>query len=387
MTGRASQVLRTALTDQARTRSRRAAVYLNARPRASSRTGRWLSEVGFLSELPFSYAALDPSNAFPDEGGEGRVVDRVILVPYGLQRDALRIEGTQVRTTRAAGASGLAPWPDDDAYLGAADLADDTSVTEKTAALLAGLRSASSGVGYHAVLTRSGAVYVAAPLDERVAPVPGAETAVCIALECAARRPRAPGGRAEVAPVSEAQAASLAVLLAKLGSAYLNLDLSVGGGVAYAVRPEEPAAAALPPPPSFVAGSERAAALGRAVAAEGLYDISTEVFRSAPPATTGRAEAQTVIGTEDTLGATTLLLGAYADVAAADRSDGMQEVSRRRVFVERARVAHREGEDGAEAAGDAANAERLAPVVPSVENPGPHAYNYLTGLWGDESPG
>lgn len=341
--------------------------------------------MGFLSELPFSYAALDPSNAFPDEGGEGRAVDRVLLIPYGLNRDVLRLESTQVRTSRTAGASGLAPWPDDDAYLGAADLADDTSVTEKTASLLAALRSASSGVGYHAVLTRSGAVYVAAPLDERVAPVPGAETAVCVALECAARRPRAPGSRPEVAPLTEPQAASLAVLLAKLGSAYLSLDLTVGAGVAYAVRPDEPAAVALPSP--LAPGSAPAAALERAVTAEGLYDIATEVFRTSPPVATGRAEAQTAIGTEDTLGATTLLLGAYADVAAADRSDGMQEVSRRRVFVERARVAHREGEEGAEAAGGAANAERLAPVVPSVENPGPHAYNYLTGLWGDESPG
>jgi uncharacterized protein YggE len=101
----ASEVLRTALTDQARTRERRAAVYLNVRPRSRARSGRWLSEVGFLADLPFAYAVLDPANALPDDGNEGRSVDRILLVPYGLQRDLLRLEGASpadraVRATR-----------------------------------------------------------------------------------------------------------------------------------------------------------------------------------------------------------------------------------------------------------------------------------------------
>jgi hypothetical protein len=175
------------------------------------------------------------------------------------------------------------------------------------------------------------------------------------------------------------------VLLAKLGSAYLNLDLAMGAGILYVPREEEPGVSTLASP--LASGSSEAQELARLVTAEGLYDAATEVFRRDPPAATGRAEAQAAIGHEDTLGATTLLLGAYADVAAADRSDGMQEVSRRRVFVQRARVAHQEGDAGAEAAGTAANSERLAPVLPLVEGSGPHAYNYLTGLWGDESPG
>jgi hypothetical protein len=62
-------------------------------------------------------------------------------------------------------------------------------------------------------------------------------------------------------------------------------------------------------------------------------------------------------------------------------------VERRRIFVERARVAHQQGDEGAEAAATAAASEQLAPVIPTVENPGPHSYNYQTGLWGDETPG
>lgn len=390
MAGRASQVLQGALTEQARTRYRRAAVYLNVRPRNPARPGRWLSEVGFLSELPFAFAVLDPSNAFPDEGGEGRAVDKVVLIPYGLTRDLTRLDSAAptdraVRTERYPRAPGLAPYPGDPAYLAPADLADDTSCAEKTAALLASMRTQGGGPGYHAVITRAGAVYIAAPLDERVAPVPGTETAVCIALEAAVRRARTDGARPEVAPLTDFQVSSLAVLLAKLGSAYLNLDITLGASVQYAVREAEPSAAALTSP--LPAGSVAAQSLEQQAASEGLYDIATEVFRRYPPAATGRAEAREALGHEDTLGSTTLLLGAYADMAATDRSDGMQEVTRRRVFVERARVAHLEGEEGAEAAGQAANAERLAPTLPTVENPGPHAYNYLTGLWGDETPG
>ena len=390
MTGRASEVLRTALTDQARTRERRAAVYLNVRPRSRARSGRWLSEVGFLADLPFAYAVLDPANALPDDGNEGRAVDRILLVPYGLQRDLLRLEGASpadraVRTTRRAGAPGLAPYPGDETYLAPADFADDTSVVEKTAGLLAAMRTAGGSPGYHVVVTRSGAIYVAAPLDERVAPVPESDSAVCVAVECAARKGRGAGDRPEIAPFPDAQLVSLAVLFAKLGSAYLGLDLTVGNGIRYVPRADEPLAVAQPSP--LLAGSPLAVDLARRVEAEGLYDVASEVFRRDPPAAASRAEAQTALGTEDTLGATTLLLGAYADVAAADRSDGMQEVSRRRVFVERARVSHQEAGADAEAAGTAANAERLAPVLPVVEGTGPHVYDYRTGLWGDESPG
>ena len=365
-------------------------MYLNVRARVNTRAGRWISEVGFLSDLPFSYAALDPSNSLPLDDTDSRTIDRVLLVPYGLQRDITRLESgapadRTIRSTRGPSASGLAPYPGDDGYIAAADLGDDTSVPEKTSGLLAAIRTPGTGLGYHAVITRAGAVYIAAPLDEKVNPVAGADTAVCVAIEGAARRARGANQRVELAPMPDAQLASLAILIAKIGSAYLNLEISVGSGVLYAVRPDEPGALAAPA--LLAAGDVTAETLARRVEAEGVYDISTEVFRRTPPTVNRRAEAQIALGREDTLGATTLLLGAYADVAAADRSDGMQQVERRRVFVERARVAHQEGEEGAQAAADAASAERLSPLVPAVENVSPHAYNYLTGLWGDETPG
>lgn len=385
MTNRASQVLQSALTSQASTRSRRAAVYLNARARTAARNGRWLSEIGFLAATPFAYAELDPSNALPPEGPEGRAIDRVILVPYGLSRDVLRLRSNSpadraIRTTREDGASGLAPYPDDENYLAPADLEDDTAVTAKTTALLAGMRTANGSPGYHAVITRGGAVYIAAPLDDVVAPVPGAETAVCVALEGAARKRRTARAEPETAPITPEQYASLVVLLAKVGSAYI-INLAVGQGVQYAVRTEDAAANGLAP--LFAPGTPLAEQLAESIIAERTYDISTEVFRRTPPEATHRAEAQAAIGHEDTMGASALLLGAYADVAAADRSDGMREMPRVRTFVERARVAHLEGDEAAVAAGGAAASERLAPVHPEVSNSEPHAYDYATGMWGD----
>jgi hypothetical protein len=288
---------------------------------------------------------------------------------------------TQVRTTRSQGAAGLAPWPDDSQYLGVADLADDTSVLEKTSSLLAAMRTEGSGVAYHVVIPRTGAVYVVAPLDEEVSPISGAENAVCVAIEGAARKRRTAGSRAEVAPLTGNQIASLGVLLAKLKSVY-GVDPVVSGALQYAVRPEDTAIQNLPSP--IKAESAGLASLLAAVQAEGAYDVATEVFRTSPPATSARSEARTVIGTEDTMGAMALLLGAYADVAALDRSDQMQQVARRTVFVQRARVAHTEGVEGAEAASTAANSEQLTPTIPTVENPGPHTFDYTTGKWGDE---
>jgi hypothetical protein len=171
---------------------------------------------------------------------------------------------------------------------------------------------------------------------------------------------------------------SLSVLIAKIRSAYQAIT---DERVQYAVRSEGDTLN-----PWFTQTPEPKATLLGLSASEGIYNVSTEVFLRRPPSTQRRAEAQVSLGgrdNADTIGASSVLLGAYVDLAAMDRSDAMQAAGRMRVFVQRARVSHQSGDEGSEAAADVGGAEQMAPIIPPAENTSPHVFNYATGLWGD----
>lgn len=381
MTNEAADTLRNALSDDAENRRQRVGTYLDVNAARRRTTGRWLSEVGFYTEVPFAYAEAHASSSHPTDNPDGREILRVLLVPYGRDRDARRLnsEAAQdrvVRTARVAGATGLSEYPGAPDFLGCADLEDDTSCPQKTQTLLTAMQRR-NGKAVHAFITRTGAVYVSVPLDAAVAPVADADDAVCIGIESACRKPRA-GGAVEEAPWTTEQLASLAVLIAKIKSAY---PVIAEGNVQYGVRSDNPL-------PWFTSDADAASQLAAAVAFEGTYDPSTEVFLRSPPSSSHRGSAQAALQSRehvDTIGATSALLGAYVDLAAMDRSSNMQAAERSRVFVQRARVSHTEGDEGASAAADAAGAEMLIPVIPTVAQVGPHVFNYATGLWGDGS--
>ena len=382
----ASEVLQTALTGQAAQRRSRSAVYLNAAANTEDPEGRWLSETGFPSAAPFGYARGHASNYFPPEGDDPRSIDRILFIPYGLGRDAQRLQSSApvdrlFRTSRAEGATGVAYYPGSDTLVAPADLADDTTVAAKTTGLLSRLRTAGGGPGYHAVITRAGAVYVNAPLDWRAAPVPGAETAVCVAVESVGVRDRQ-GTSVGDADFTGPQLLAMAVLAAKVRAAQSAVALTTGdaGGLRYVARREDNLATVT----MDALDAERGAALVDRAEAEDPYDLSTDVFVSVPPPEGSRAEAQAVIGTTNTLGADALILGAYADVAAEDRSTFTRAPDRVRTFTLRAGRSQEEGDAGSEAATSAAASDQLQTPSPRVTNVSPHVYDYATGRWGDE---
>ena len=379
-----SEVLQNALTARGTSRRARAPVYLNRRGHAAGRHGAWLSEIGFLASAPFAYAEADDTNLLPAPG-EPRLISRVEIHLYGAARDYQRLTSQLAvdrveRSTRSPGQAGVAPYPDVQGYLGAGDLGDDTTVPEKTARLLGAMRAVNSGTAYHTVITRAGAVYVTAPLDRPVLVGDAPDSSVAVAVEGACYRPRE-GATAVDAPLTEAQLVALAVLVAKVRAAHPGVALAWGEGLRFSGGAEGPVSGT---EPWLTRSADARAAFIARVEREGAYDVATEVFLRNPPPPSRRAEAQVAIGHVDTAGESSLLLGAYAEIAAEDRAASMQENPRTRYFVSRARAAHREADASAEAAAHAAAAPALAAPPAPATNSGPFVYDYLTGRWGNQ---
>lgn len=378
MTGQAATVVSQAVNAEAQERRTRARVYLNAAAPDTRSQGRWLSEVGFLDTSPVSYAEMSPSNFVPADDPEGREINQIYLVPYGLERDAALLSGarpTRYRSSRRQGTNGTAPFPGAQGLTGASDLDEAGASQAKTLAVLAALRQADGGPGYHAVVTRAGAVYLCGPADVSVSPVEDADNAFCVAVESAVTR--GPEGQLAEATWTGAQLDALAVLVAKLRAAYPSLLLDEETGVRLVDRETRPDGLA-----AWFAGDAPATFTQR-VADLGEFDAATEVFRRSPPPSARRAEAQVAVGTADTAGESSRVLAAYVGLAAAERSHGVSELSRANVFVQRARVAHVSGDEGAEEAAHAGAADQLVPTFPEVVGYEPHVYNFATGRWGD----
>lgn len=390
-------VLRQALTSSARARRAAVPVYLNRRTQPVGRPAAWLSEIGFYAALPFDYAEVDPSNTLPSADASPpasdapRFVRRIELHLYGAARDCRRLASglavdQVVRGARADGQAGRALYPGETEYLGAADLRDDTSVPAKTTELLGAMRAAGSGTAYHAVVTRAGAVYMTAPLDRPVppgaAPDATADETVAVALEGAGRmRNRIDRDTPEDAPLTAPQLASLAVLVAKLRAAFPDVPLDWTSGLRASPGPE----GGVPSGDVWLARDPAARALLLdLVRREPAYDAATQVFRRTPPPASRRGEAQAALGTVDTVGRSSLLLGAYADVAAQSRAGAMREPERTRFFVERARAAHAEGDDALAMAARASRGTQLTTPPPPARNTSPFVYDYESGRWGDE---
>lgn len=373
-----AEVLGDAHTAAARIQRSRTLRYLN-RDVAPGARGAWLSEVGFYVDLPFSYGVADTSNYHAPDG-EGRNVEAISIELYGLARDAARFASTEaadnfVRSARAPFTRGLAPFPGLAGHYGIADLGDSGDLDEKTSGLLASMRTAGSGVTYHAIVTRRGAVYVCAPCDGSIPSAAAGASSVAVAVEAALVRPIS-GGALVDAPPSGAQLRSLVALIAKLRVAYPGVALQ------YAVRPNETASLAGQSP--WYDRPENSAVLPALLAAEPGLDLATQVFRESPPPASRRAEAQVVLGTVDTLGAASLVLGAYTDLAAQDRASALQESPRTHLFVARARAAVATAEAHGATAAQVNRVSATAPVIAPATGSAPWVYDYATGRWGDE---
>ena len=397
-------------------RRRATNTYLNITPRAGS-TGpqqRVMSDVGFFESIQVTYVNASRAHVSFGDADARREPTQIVLVGYGLAEDRRRLESTRpedrlLRHTASALQSGVEVHPDYPSLIMSGDLRVDTSSVAKTQSVVRAMTS-NQGPAPHFIVTRRGDLIVGPSIDGVTTVVPSMrESAIFIAIETmlvmsiedhSVRR----FDRMIEPPLTPAQAATVLTLLNKLRVA---LGSTVPAQVRDAIDAGRPGigyvrGTALPSVPMRLFQTSPSAlpyegltmdysattppTLFSLINAQGTYDLATQVWR--PPGTprvrSGRQEARTAIGQVDTAGAESAYLGAYATIAAEERADAMQSQLRSQVFVQRHRVAHNDaGAAGAEAARVAeVGASSLLPTEVPI-NSNLHAYDFTTGLWGD----
>ena len=405
-----AEVLSGALTRLANDRRRRVTEYANLAPRpgASSVPQRLLSDIGFLEGIQFSYINANAAHVTAPDDDAPRDVKQLVLCAYGLQLDAARFarRSAVVRTARGSGNPGLAPFEGLPTVLVSAELTTETYSAQKNDVVRRNMTQRRNGPAYHFLIDRNGGISVGPGLDYRTSVVPArTEHGLFIGLEGALGLTREDfeAGRTTAffeLPYTSLQTLTLTILLAKLFTAYPAVPRVVSAQISTTVPALLYTASTLsgelahlnfsngaePSTNGFDYTTTSAAALTTAISREGSFDLATEIFRpvQAPRAVAARDVARTAIGTVDTAGAQSLLLGAYTSIAAPERANDMETQTRRQIFVERLRVTHTEADDaGSQAAETTEGGTTLTPGHPTVTNADPHTYNYTTGLWGD----
>lgn len=391
----ASDAVRDALTRLANDRRRTAAHYANvsARPGSSTVPARLLSDVGFLTALQFSYVNAHPSHVVPGDPDTPRALARVVCTPYGLAQDLAVLTSGQARdrvVRSGPGRGGVWAYAQD--VLVSGSVGQDTVQPAKTARAVRSMTQAGNGVAYHTLIDRAGNITIGPNFDASVTAVTNAQDAIVVGLEgCAGVRradhaARAPNAVFEL-PYTPAQLTTLAVLIAKVRAVAPSVP-ATRAGLPYVIT-ELPAL-------NFSDGGWSGAVFDYTatditqelalVTQQGAFDPAADVYRPRGPVrpVAAREAVRTAIGTVDTLGETSVLLGGYVSVAAPERSYEMQSLGRREMFVQRERASHTDADDaGGEASHQEQAATALATPAPTVTGHEPHTFDYTTGLWGD----
>lgn len=397
-------------------RRRATNAYLNITARAGSTVPgrRVLSDVGFFEAVQVTY--VNPARAHVSYGDADvrRDPTQIVLVGYGLQEDSRRLRSSNpqdrlLRHNASTLRSGVELHPDYPTLVMNGDLRADTSSVAKTQNVVRAMTS-NQGPAPHFIVNRRGDLIIGPSIDGVTTVVPALkDSAVFIAVESMlvmtledhqARR----FDRLIEAPLTPAQASTLLTLINKLlvalsatvPSTFHDVIEAGRAGFGYLranTLEDVPARLFQQTPPALPVegltlnyGASTPATVFTLAAQQGTYDLTTQVWRppGTPPTRAGRQEARTAIGQVDTAGAESAYMGAYATIAAEERADAMQAQLRSQIFVQRHRVAHNDASNaGAEAARVAeVGSGALLPTEVPV-NAGIHAYDFTTGLWGD----
>lgn len=407
-----ADVLSASLAALANDRRRTVTQYANIEPRPGENDAprRLMSDIGFPEATQFAYINAHPSHVIPPQEEEPRTIRQFVVKPYGLSLDLARFNGRNrnVRTTRGANVTGVAPHPDDDTILISAELADDTYSAQKNEAVVRNMTTRRSGPAYHFLIDRRGGLSVGPGLDYATMVSPArSDDGVFIGMEGALGLSRSnfSGRRSSESfelPYTAAQIEVLVILLAKLRTAFPEVRLTFQNdatpGVLTCVY--EPAQG-LPLDKQLNFSNERwqasstspfeyaatdDAVIAASVSLEGAYDLATEVFRTAeaPRAVAARDAARVAIGQIDTAGRVSVALGAYVYLASPERANSMEGQSRRELFVTRQRASHHDADAAGQQSSTVTNGtQSVTPVRPAVSNAEPHVYDYDRGIWGD----
>ncbi len=378
---------------------------IQGRPGIRRAPRRLLNDTGFLETTDFTYLVPSPSHV--EVGSDPRANTSIVFHPYGLREDVQRLisDDPVDRRVRSSdhmgfGQPGVVGYPGASDWITTADQSLSTVSLQRTINLVRRVTNAHQGPAYHFIVNRAGDIVVTAALDDIVRAFQSSATSIDVAVETALAIPRQAWQDKNFdsileLPFTEVQLTTLSILVAKLLTAYPAITRDETGLV-YAWPPDYPQttvanfqttpqdASAVP----FDYSQATREAFFLRVDTQGTFDLATEVYRpvqTAPTPIATRTEARTSIATADTAGALSVRLGNYAGIAAAERSNEMQSNVRQRFFVQRVNTSNADGDASAAAAAHVqASIPTLSHAPAAVTNYAQLAYNYATGLWGDE---
>lgn len=427
---RSLETLQQLLMNVARDSVRAIEYYTNdrVRPGGEALPIRLLSDMRFPEGTEFSYIAS--ARAHLNSSDDPRAIRTIVLHPYGWAEDMRRLQSTRaidrrVRTPptdnrRRRGSTptsrvedGLIALVEDPTYvIPAYARGANRSCDAKTMSVIQGMTNPQRGPAFHVVITRKGAVYVSASLDDRLSSTDveaARDTVVDIAyealltvnrrdLEAAVTSATTSALNLQELPMSTPQINSLAVVFGKLFAAYPSFSrvivdnptqpgIYVQWGLAAMVQGGNFTNQQWVTSSSFNFATSDLPEFLDIVTRLGAFDLTTEVFRPYTPnlPTTARAQARTLISNIDTLGARSDAMGAYASLAAPDRSYEMQATARQEFYVQRAVAATGTADQAVEGAGTLAAVDTATPPSITVDEQSarPHVYDFTTGLWCD----
>lgn len=373
---------------------------------------RLLSDIGFKETSQFGYVNAHPSHLIPPDDEEPRTIRQIVLCAYGLTFDRRRILSRRSRVRTASSGPdtpGLTRSLANTDILISAALDDLSNYSqEKNLAVVTNMTTRGAGPAYHCLIDRFGNVSVGPALDYQTTAVPARrEDAIFVGLEGALGISFEDFNRGErqqyfELPYTDEQVDSVIILLAKLYTAFpeirRNFDNVASPGVLASVYTAQPV---LPPEKLLNFSNNRwrdqtlspfqyyrtdDEPLLAQADAEGAYNLATDIFRTAeaPRAVATRDQARVAISTVDTMGASSLVQGAYLSLASPERSADMQGQARRELFTTRQRAAHNAAAQTGNRAGNLSRGnQNVRPISPEISNFEPHVYDYAGGLWGD----
>lgn len=417
----ASDTVAAALSRLANDHRRASTNYLNISARAGTRTPRRLmSDVGFLTECQFTYANPHRANFSYNDTEDPREIKQIVIAGYGLLSDYNRLISSDraarlLRDASPNGHPGVSPYPGSADLLMSGSLDANTYAGGKTRATLHALTS-TGGPSPHFVVDRKGNVIVGPGLDAETTYIPDyMDAGVFIAIESAlviSREDHAARryDRIMEQPLTPLLLTSLGVLVNKLlvalGSEFPRQFVSALGanesGFTYvwrnssqmqALRPwnfQDPTPESLIPNSGLNYASSTPATFFEIAASQGEFDLGTQIWRplAAPTPVAGREEVRQALDAVDTAGEESAQMGSYVSISAGERSNEMQAVTRRQMFVVRHRAAVNDAEGASEHAAAAASEVGASGGLPT-EVPAsfePHTYNFHTGQWGAPDP-
>jgi hypothetical protein len=343
------------LTRIASEQRRAAAEYSNLAPRtgAGGPPRRYLSEVGFLVNLQFSYLDFAASSATYDDTGAQRTLNRLRFVGYGVSEDLTEIVSPEplnqlIHSATSERGPGLREYgPGGEYFIPRTSDATETYDPNKIRTFCRAQENGTVAVidGPHFLITREGEIIVVGSADA-TAGFPTARDAnnsdvLFVGVETTLAIDRLALGERDWAqifelPFTPAQLVTMAVLLQKLKTAMPALanaafsnDITTPLSYTLLGAPDEFQTSARKNLQAAVPDIDRSngnspfdysASTGPALltlaSQQGNYDVSRNVWTPTPTAPpTAREAARTIISQVGTLGARSPLMGIYAEAA------------------------------------------------------------------------